>query len=229
MENKLIVALDVPHRAAALELVYELRGLVSIYKVGWRLFMTEGLSIITGINQEGGPEAPQAEVFLDLKLDDIPNTVEATIDSIWYHTGIRFFSLQGDIATFRAAKRGSEDAKHSIQFLHVPSLSSSSESNYLEMKEKAAPIVAQGGGLVASGAAMVRMMRGSFPYTTIVVPGIRPTGAEYDDHHRLLTPTEAIQLGANYLVVGRPIINASDPRAAAQSIIDEISEDTSSR
>lgn len=222
MENKLIVALDVPHRATALQLVDELEGLVSIYKVGWQLFMTDGLSIVTGINQEGGSQAPKKEVFLDLKLDDIPNTVEATIGSIWYHTGIRFFSLQGDIETFRAAKRGSEDAKHSIQFLHVPALSSRSESNYLEMKERAAPIVAQGGGLIASGAIMVRMMRGAFPHATIVVPGIRPTGADQNDHTRLLTPTEAIKSGADYLVVGRPIINASDPRQAAKDILEEI-------
>lgn len=221
MENKLIVALDVPNRSEALELVWELEGLVSIYKVGWQLFMKEGLSIITPINQAAARYTPRNTVFLDLKLDDIPNTVEAAVKGIWYHTGICFFSLQGDHETYNAAVRASKEARHSIQFLHVPTLSSRSECNYLEMIERAAPIVAKGGGLVVSGM-MVEMMRDAFPDATIVVPGVRPMGSAQDEHIQLLTPSEAIKAGADYIVVGRPITQARRPKKVVKEILEEI-------
>jgi len=218
--SKLIVALDVPNRMQALQLVDKLEGLVSIYKVGWQLFMAEGMSVVTAILQEGGPEAPKVEVFLDLKLDDIPNTVEAAIETIWFHYGVKFFTLQGDLETFRAAKRGSEGAKHSIQFLYVPILSSRSGDIETVLRD-ATPIVKEGGGLVVSGGA-VQTTRTVFPEATLVVPGIRQMGTEYDDHIRLLTPAEAISSGADYIVVGRPITQAPDPRQAALDILAEI-------
>ena len=204
-EERLIVALDVDNRIEALELVDELGDTVSFYKIGWQLFMKEGFSAITAI------AFLNKKVFLDLKLDDIPNTVQAAVNNIMWNPD--FFSLQGDLDTYQAAKAG----KPNIKFLSVPSLSSQRKEGFnLEH-------ISEMDGVVASGPA-VGSIRIACPDVIIVTPGIRRSGDPKDDHRRALTPTQAIEAGSDYIVVGRPIRNASDPKKEAESIIQEIKD-----
>lgn len=204
-EERLIVALDVDNRIEALELVDELGDTVSFYKIGWQLFMKESFSAVTVI------ASLNKKVFLDLKLDDIPNTVRAAINNIMWN--VDFFSLRGDLDTYQAAKAG----KPNIKFLSVPSLSSQRKEGFnLEY-------ISEMDGVVASGPA-VGTIRIACPDVIIVTPGIRRAQDSQDDHKRSLTPTQAIKEGADYIVVGRPIRNARNPKKEAKSIIQEIKD-----
>jgi len=165
--------------------------------------MREGFSIVTAI------VFLNKKVFLDLKLDDIPNTVQAALNNVMW--SVDFFSLQGDRDTYQAAKAGNSN----IKFLSVPSLSSRRKEGFnLEH-------INEMDGVVASGPA-VGSIRIACPDITIVTPGIRRSEDPKNDHRRALTPTEAIEAGSDYIVVGRPIRNASNPKKEAKSIIQEI-------
>jgi len=227
-QDRLIVALDVPTVDEALAIVKQLDN-VSFFKVGLQLFITGGL-----------PTLLQAlihkQVFVDLKVPgDISNTISAVID-LCVSMKVTFLTLSESMPppAIRSA-RAARDARHSQhpKLLIVPFVSSldaadlpgvaagESDLEAFILQRARAAIEAGCDGMIASGQA-IDICRRAFPSAIIVSPGIRPAGASTDDHKRHTTPAEAIRLGADYLVVGRPILKAPDPRGAASRIIDEI-------
>jgi orotidine-5'-phosphate decarboxylase len=223
-QERLIVALDVDTLADALRMVDRLGDDVSFYKVGLQLFMAGGLTIVKRIVEEG------KKVFLDLKIDDTPRTVQEAVRNSAID-GVEFFTLQGNADTVHAARAG-RGQRSSPRFLQVTYLSSWDSSDLLAGKgsiddqvvQRARRIVDSGcDGVIASGTSVSRLRR-EFPGMLIVTPGIRPTGASSDDHKRSMTPIEAISSGADYLVVGRPIRSSDDPQGTAHKIQQEIEQ-----
>jgi orotidine-5'-phosphate decarboxylase len=227
-KDRLIVALDVTTVDEALRVVERLDN-VSFFKIGLQLFMTGGLQTLLQALRE-------KQVFVDLKLPgDIANTIAAVID-MCVTMKVTFLTLSESmpIPVIRSA-RAARDSRHSDRprLLTVPFLSSLDASDLptaaegvdgleaLIVKRARAAVEAGCDGMIASGQA-IQVCRRAFPTTIIVSPGIRPAGASTDDHKRHTTPAEAIRLGADYLVVGRPILKDPDPRDAARKIIEEI-------
>ena len=229
-KDRIIVALDVPTVDEALASVERLDN-ISFFKVGLQLFMTGGLpDLLHALRTR--------RVFVDLKLPgDISNTIAAVIDAcVSMNVELLTLSESMPLPAIRAARaaRAARNSSHP-KFLTVPVLSSLDASdlpagaggeNGVEaviVKRAQAALDAGCDGIIASGDA-IQVCRRAFPSTLIVSPGIRPSGASTDDHKRHTTPAEAIRLGADYLVIGRPILKAPDPRAAAQRIIEEIDQ-----
>jgi orotidine-5'-phosphate decarboxylase len=224
--DRLIVALDMPDVAQAQKLVDQLGDGVSFYKVGMELAYGGGMSFVTRLAASG------KQVFLDLKLHDIPNTVERAVAQV-ARLGATFLTIHAYPQTMRAAVAGREGS--SLKLLGVTVLTSCDDADLkdagyaygvgaLVAKRGAQARDAHFDGLIASAAetAMLRARLGDDLF--LVIPGIRPAGAETGDQKRVATPAQAIRDGADYLVVGRPITQASDPRAAAQAIAAEIAE-----
>ena len=203
---------------------------VSFFKVGLQLFLTGELPRLLGALRK-------KSLFVDLKVPgDIANTIGSVID-LCVHMGVRFLTLSESmpLSAIRAAKvaRDRHDSKNP-EFLTVPFLSSLDSDDlrattgevdvtrHILLRARAA-LDAGCDGVVASGQE-IRACRVAFPATIIVSPGIRPTGSSNDDHKRFTTPSEAIHLGADYLVVGRPILKSNNPRQMAAAIIDEIDQ-----
>ena len=229
--DRLIVALDVTKKDEAFQLMEKLDGLVSFYKVGWALFLAEGPPVVSEIIRRGHT------VFLDLKIpDDIPDQIKRTV-AYAADTGVRFVTMNATGTTLRVAKEVKEESR--LQLLSVTVLTSLNEQDLRELDMigpdrpqhtlddfivwKAKYSLEYGSdGLICSGdsVAMLREQVGEDPI--IVCPGIRPPGADHDDQKRVATPAEAVKNGADYLVVGRPIRNAHDPRAMAERILEEI-------
>jgi len=228
-KDRLIVALDVSSVDEALRAVERLSN-VNFFKIGLQLFMTGGLPTLLEALRE-------KQVFVDLKLPgDISNTIAAVVD-LCVAQHVAFLTLSGSMppAAIRAAK-GARDARRSgsPKLLTVPFVSSLDAGDLAEMAGGRSDLEtyvlnlgrlaldAGCDGIVASGDA-IRWCRTAFPGSTIIVsPGIRPAGAGADDHKRSTTPADAIRLGADYLVVGRPILKSPDLREAAERIIREI-------
>jgi orotidine-5'-phosphate decarboxylase len=231
-QQRLIVALDVDSHAEALRLISELGSEVSFYKVGLQLFMAGGLTIVKRIVEQG------KKVFLDLKIDDTPRTVQEAVRNSAID-GVEFFTLQGNAATARAAIAG-RDQRASPKFLQVTYLSSWDGTDLLEqlntgsgadklsiddqVVNRAKRIIDSGcDGVIASGTSVSRLRR-EYPQLLIVTPGIRLAGGSSDDHKRSMTPAQAIAAGADYLVVGRPIRSSDDPKATAHKIQEQIEQ-----
>jgi len=222
-KERLIVSLDFPTAHEARELVFSLDSLISFYKVGWELFLSNdgGLPFIEELKGRG------KKVFFDLKMDDIPETVSRAVRQL-SRCGADFFTLQGDLETYKAALKGRGNRKFPAKFLYVPTLSSrmGAESYDLAARQELETLIETGlDGVVASGRT-VGLIRQYFRYKKIIIvaPGIRQSGQQYDDHREFLTPFQAIQNGADYIVVGRPIRDSKDPVAVAKAIINEIDE-----
>jgi orotidine-5'-phosphate decarboxylase len=230
-QDRLIVALDVPTAREALDLVDELEGIVSFYKVGLELLMAGGLEPLLRQLVKG------KKVFVDLKLpNDIPETIRRTV-GLAAEIGVTFVTLSASVTpeTVVSAVAG-RGAKANPYLLVVPFLSSQSREEYAGLRgfdvshfeevlrrETQAAISCGVDGFIVSGQE-ISLLRGWYPDRTLVSPGIRLAGDPADDHKRSCTPAEAIRRGANHIVVGRPIRNAPDRRAAAQRILDEIAE-----
>jgi orotidine-5'-phosphate decarboxylase len=228
--ERLIVALDVPTVREGLALVERLDN-VSFFKVGWQLFMSGDVRVILD-------RLRSKKTFLDLKMPgEIGNTIAAVVDQC-VTMNVQFFTLSDSVplAAIESAKRA-RNGSATPKLLIVPVLSSMDETDlraaarageaqsvddYIVSRASAA-LRAGCDGLIASGSA-IKLCREKFPSALIVSPGIRPSGSSSDDHKRHTTPGEAIRLGADYLVVGRPIRSASDPRDAAERVINEIQE-----
>ena len=225
--DRLIVALDVDTRAEALAIVDMLDGLVSFFKIGWRLFIREGFSLAKDLIGQ------DKRVFLDLKMDDIEETITTALAN-FPAEGIALLTLQGGAATARAAQRGRGNRPYP-KLLNVTLLSSLDTHDLQEnfntktfdadqyVLWKAQQALAAGiDGLIASGHS-VKIIRENIPGDYLIVtPGIRPSGASKNDHKRILTPYDAIVAGSDYLVVGRPIRTAVDPRGVAENMITDI-------
>ncbi len=223
--DRLIVALDVPTQTEALELVRELSPEVGFFKIGLQLYTAEGPETVRAILATG------AKVFLDLKLHDIPNTVGRAVESA-SRLGVQMVTihLSGGEEMIRAAIAG---RKHNMSILGVTVLTSASEQTLREtgVSDKIenhvlrlAKLGVEKGldGIVASPHEITMLRREFGGKIKIVVPGIRPSGSESADQKRVMTPREAIQAGADYLVIGRPIIAHPAPREAVTRILDEV-------
>ncbi|HET6669988.1 MAG TPA: orotidine-5'-phosphate decarboxylase [Pyrinomonadaceae bacterium] len=232
--NKLIVALDVPTAQEARELVELLQPEVGMFKVGSQLFTAAGPEIVREIVRSGG------RVFLDLKFHDIPNTVAAAaVEATRLGVTILNVHAGGGAEMMRRTAVAVSEASSAEGLLRpsiiaVTVLTSSDEATLNavgvantpeEQVIKLARLAAENGmdGLVASPFE-VRALRAAIPQRgfLIVTPGIRPAGTALDDQKRVTSPAAAVQAGADYLVVGRPIIAAKDPLGAARRIGAEI-------
>ena len=225
--DRLIVALDLPSVAAAEAMVARLGDAVSFYKIGYQLAFAGGLSFAEGLARSG------RQVFLDLKLHDIGNTVAKGVDSV-ARLGVTFLTVHAYPQTMKAAveARG-QSGSSTLRILAVTVLTSYDDADLaaagydFTVAELVAERAAQArdigvDGLVCSAeeAAALRPLVGRG--MALVTPGIRPAGAESGDQKRIMTPAAAIAAGADYLVVGRPVVAAADPKAAAQAIVAEI-------
>lgn len=227
--DKLAVALDVPSLAEARSLAERLAGRVGVFKVGLELFVAHGPEALAAARSGG------QQVFLDLKIHDIPRTAAAAMRSA-ARLGVRFVTLHalGGPAMIRAAREAAEefgDARP--QLLAVTVLTSHDAGELARIGLSAAPteevprlarmaLDAGADGLVASAqeARVLRDLAG--PVAHLVTPGIRPAGSASGDQKRVCTPADAIRDGASLLVIGRPIVKAEDPRAAADAILEEM-------
>ena len=224
-EERIIVALDVPKLAAGLALADRLKGAVGCFKVGLELFTAGGPDAVRWVKARG-------RVFLDLKLHDIPETVgRATaaaaslgVDLITVHSG------GGRAMLARAAKEAHDGGARVIA---VTALTSLDERDLEEVRIQGplvdlviarAKLAQDAGcdGVVASPREAAAIRAACGPGFLIVTPGVRPAGAAVGDQKRVATPRSAVEAGADYIVVGRPITGAPDVRAAAQSIAEEL-------
>jgi len=224
MTNPIIVALDVESAEEARTLVARLGSRVNFYKVGMELYAAGGMEFVRELLGEG------KEVFLDLKLYDIPETVKRAVAQV-ARTGVRFLTVHAVGSVMRAAVEGKQSSK--LQILGVTVLTSfgaedlddlTYEGTIASLVERRARKAVECGveGIVASPleAAAVRRIVG--PHTILVTPGIRSAGADAGDQKRVATPAQAIRDGADYLVIGRQITRAADPAAEAGRILLEI-------
>jgi orotidine-5'-phosphate decarboxylase len=224
MRDRLIVALDLPDVETAEALVARLGDSVVFYKIGMELiYGGGGLALAERLIGAG------KKVFVDLKLHDIPHTVERGAAQI-ARLGATFLTVHAYPQTMRAALEG---AGGELKLLGVSVLTSADDADLTEagyafgaralVSRRAEQAEALGmAGLVAS-AAEVAGLRAEGRKLTLVCPGIRPAGGAAGDQKRVATPGQAVADGADYLVVGRPITGASDPRAAADAIVEEMS------
>ena len=233
--NKLLIALDVDDRARALSLVDDLKDIVGGFKVGSQLFLSEGPEIIETLTAQG------ARIFLDLKFHDIPNTVANTVSAavkmgVWMLT----VHTMGGIDMLRAAEKAAIDSakmtKHTKPIIvGVTVLTSHNPENLpalgitrpLASQVKSLALMAKEAGLdgvVCSPLEAASLREQCGQDFVLVTPGIRShhSTTQDDDQKRTLGPSEALRAGSNYLVVGRPVIAAQDPRAAAKEIVSQL-------
>ena len=222
--ERLIVALDMPEVAEARRLIERIGDAASFYKIGMELAYGGGLPLAAELAASG------RQVFLDLKLHDIPNTVERAAAQA-AKIGARFLTVHGYPQTMRAAVAGVKGS--GTQILAVTVLTSYDDADLSDacyrfgvvetVRRRAEQALALGvDGLVASAAEAAMARKAVGRDMLIVTPGIRPAGAAAGDQKRVATPADAIRSGADFLVVGRPIAQAEDPLAAAAAVAEEI-------
>jgi orotidine-5'-phosphate decarboxylase len=229
--DRLIVALDVPSVGKAEAMVAALGDSVGFYKVGLQLIFAGGIAFAERLVRSG------KQVFLDVKLLDIDNTVAGAVESI-AALGMTFLTIHAYPKAMRSAVVARGRAR--LKLLGVTVLTSMDETDLASagyadpltrlVEKRAADARAAGmDGIVASPAeaALVRRIVG--PDMAVVTPGIRPAGAGADDQKRAATPGAAIRAGADYLVVGRPILSAPSPCDAAEAIVAEVAAALSQR
>jgi orotidine-5'-phosphate decarboxylase len=224
--ERLIVALDLPSVADAEAMVSRLGDTVEFYKIGYQLAFAGGLPLAAELIGAG------KKVFLDLKLLDIGNTVARGVESV-AKIGATFLTVHAYPQTMKAAVEGKQGSN--LRILAVTVLTSYEDSDLtaagydMGVSELGTVRASQAqdigvDGLVCSALEAVNLRDLTGPNMLIVTPGIRPAGVTGDDQKRIVTPAKAIASSADYLVVGRPIIAADDPKAAAEQIVAEIEE-----
>ncbi len=222
--DRLVIAIDLSSRDEILRLVDELRGTVGVFKIGLQAFIPNGPSIVREVVASG------ERVFLDLKIHDIPNTAK--------HAVAEAASLGAFMATVHAAGgaamlRACADASASTLVLGVTVLTSLDEAELVRIgwqgssmdnAVRLARLAKDSGlrGVVASPLEIASIREACGPDFVILTPGIRPAGADIGDQRRTMTPGQAVATGADYIVVGRPITSAPDPRSAALRIVEEM-------
>jgi orotidine-5'-phosphate decarboxylase len=223
--DRLIVALDFPDTGAALALVDRLHGATRWFKVGLELYIAEGNSLVAELKRRG------YSIFLDLKLHDIPNTVASAVRAAT-QLGVDMLTVHaaGGPEMITAAVGAAESRLTLLAVTVLTSMDAAqleaigvTETPAAHVDRLAAMALACGiGGFVCSPneVASLRKRLGSEPL--LVIPGIRPEGADVGDQRRVATPAAAMAAGASYLVVGRPITRAEDPEAAARAIFEEM-------
>jgi len=224
--DRLIVALDLPSPDAAQAMIDRLGDSVTFYKIGYRLAYAGGLPLVGKLADQG------KKVFLDLKLHDIGNTVKQGVESI-AKLGATFLTVHAYPQTMKAAVEGRAGSR--MRILAVTVLTSYNDddlhaagyrlgvSALVEARAQQAQVLGID-GLVCSPEEAGNLRRIVGHQMTLVTPGIRPAGSATGDQKRIMTPGRAIAAGADYLVVGRPVVEADDPRATAEAIQAEIKQ-----
>ena len=224
--ERLIVALDVPNADAAVDVAKRLSGHIGMYKIGLEPFVAEGPRVVGRVHEP----APDVEIFPDLQLHDIPNTMKGAIRSV-RSLGVKFLTVHAGRGT-APLQACAEAAGDAVGILAVTVLTSQDEvacrqaghtRAVEELVEMRAVCAREAGcaGVVCSGRELARV-RAVAPRLARVVPGIRPAGADEGDQQRVMTPARAVVEGASYIVVGRPILQAADQAAAADAIVLEL-------
>ncbi|MBL0388767.1 orotidine-5'-phosphate decarboxylase [Tumebacillus sp. ITR2] len=232
--EKIFVALDYDNMDDALRLADRLGDTIRTMKVGLQLFFKSGPVILDRLHDMG------FQVFMDCKFHDIPNTVAGASDSVTSH-GVYMFNVHvgGGVEMMRRAKQAAITRAESLgiavpKVIGVTQLTSTTQSvmndeigilgDVGESVISYARLAQQAGldGVVASGHEIQGIREACGSDFLTVIPGIRPTWAEANDQARIMTPTEALRAGASYLVIGRAITHADDPRAAALRILEEV-------
>jgi orotidine-5'-phosphate decarboxylase len=220
--DRLVVAADVSSRDDLLQLVDALHGVAGVFKIGLQAFIANGPAIVREVAGRG------EKVFLDLKIHDIPNTAgRAVAEAAALGASIATVHAAGGEAMLRAC------AKTDLLILGVTILTSLEEAdllqigfggNAVENAVRLARLSQTAGlrGVVASPMEIAPIREACGKDFVILTPGIRPAGSEAGDQRRTMTPREAMAAGADYIVVGRPITSAADPRSAAQRILEEM-------
>ncbi len=230
-DDRLIVALDLPDALSGLDMARRLGDAVSFYKIGLGMLTGGGLALARELKDEMGKR-----IFLDMKLFDIGNTVEAAVRGLAQQQ-LDFLTVHGDPHVVRAAQEGKGGSD--MKILAVTLLTSLDRDDLdagLIKPGAVADLVAEraerafeagADGVIASPqeAALIRALPGATG-KLIVTPGVRPEGAEAGDQKRIATPARAIANGADHIVVGRPITQAANPRAAARAIVETLSART---
>jgi len=235
MAKRLMIALDYPNADQAKKLIKKLEGIPCYMKVGMQLFYSAGPEFIKELKVRG------YSVFVDVKMHDIPNTVKGGAESLTL-LGADMFNVHasGGSAMMAAARAGAESAVDANPSLSMPliiavtQLTSTSQEvmnneigisgNVADTVVRYAKLAAEAGldGVVASPQESAAIAAACGPDFRTVTPGIRPAGASLDDQSRVMTPGQAIRQGSHYLVVGRPVTAAADPRQAALNILKEM-------
>ncbi len=229
-KERLIFALDVPDTKEAVRLTKVLDDQVGYFKIGLELFVAEGPSVIQAVTENSS-----AGIFLDLKLHDIPATVSGALRSASKYP-VRFVTVHCDHPNLLQNK---ESFRKDIDILGITILTSASPDHLSllgfsqnislpQLATERAEIAQRAGcsGAVCSAQEVAKIRQACGPDFLLIVPGIRPQweGMSTDDQSRVATPEQAIKDGADYIVVGRPIRNAKDPKEAAQKIVTEIKQ-----
>jgi orotidine-5'-phosphate decarboxylase len=224
--DRLIVALDLPGTEAAEAMIARLGDAVSFYKIGYQLAYAGGLPLVRELADRG------KKVFIDLKLHDIGNTVARGVESI-ARLGATFLTVHAYPQTMKAAVEAR--AGSGLKILAVTVLTSYDDndlqaagyrlgvSELVETRARQAQTLGID-GLVCSPEEAAALRKIVSHRMNLVTPGIRPAGAATGDQKRIMTPSRAIAAGADYLVVGRPVLEAADPKAAAEAIQAEITQ-----
>lgn len=226
-DDRLIVALDGPNIVEGMKLTAQLGDAVSFYKIGLGMLTGGGLALANELKQEHGKR-----IFLDMKFFDIGATVEAAVRGIAQYD-LDFLTVHGDPQVVRAAKEGA--AGTGLKILGVTVLTSLDRADLdanliipgdihqITLERAARALEAGADGVIASPqeAAAIRALPQAAG-RLIVTPGVRPAGAELGDQKRVATPGQAIADGADHIVVGRPVWQAEDPRAAARMILAQL-------
>jgi orotidine-5'-phosphate decarboxylase len=228
MKPEIIVALDVPNAAAVPPVLKRLPPETAWFKIGLELFTAEGPTIVRQLVQQG------KHVFLDLKLHDIPRTVFNAVTSA-ASLGVDLMTVHaiGGRQMLQAAAEAASKAPHRPRLVAVTTLTSLNQDDFLDLgiqrtvSEQATALTRLAldsglDGVVTSVLEASALRRHFGPEAILVTPGIRPSGAEVGDQKRVATPALAVEAGASYLVIGRPILDAPDPIAATRAIQAEI-------
>lgn len=226
-DDRLIVALDVPNALEGLKLAETLGASVSFYKIGLGMLTGGGLALANELKQEHGKR-----IFLDMKFFDIGATVEAAVRGI-AQFDLDFLTVHGDPHVVRAAREGA--GASGLKILAVTVLTSldrddldlamiqSGDVSEIVTERAVRAFEAGADGVIASPqeAAAIRALPEA-EHRLIVTPGIRPGGTKANDQKRIASPSEAIRSGADHIVIGRPIWSATDPKAAAKAVLEDL-------
>jgi orotidine-5'-phosphate decarboxylase len=221
--NPIIVALDVETAGEARRLVSALGDSASFYKVGMELYASAGMPFVRELKEQGH------RVFLDLKLYDIGETVKRAVVQI-ARTGVDFLTIHATRQVMRAAVEGRSDS--GLKLLGVTVLTSVDDRDLAEdgysctvadlVEKRVRNAMADGVDGIVCSAMEVAKVRALAPRAILVTPGVRSAGASAGDQKRVATPAEAMAHGADYLVIGRQVTRASDPRGEMMRILDEV-------
>ena len=228
--HRIIVALDIPDEDGLRRLVKKLIGKVGMFKIGKELFTSTGPRAVSLVRDRGG------EVFLDLKYHDIPNTVASAVRAA-ARLGVSMLTVHasGGSKMVRAAAEAAKEVPDPPAIIAVTLLTSLGQSEVEDLGYSGSPqdvvvrlaalsLAAGADGLVTSPREVRSLRKEHGENPLLITPGVRPAGSATDDQSRIATPAQAVQDGADYLVIGRPITKDPDPAAAAGRITEELEE-----